>query len=99
MFLLNGMTNVQKRLDYIKQIITTSPILAYLDPDKWYYLFTNSSKHSWSGILVQYDEQVKEDGKRIKYTPSHYIPEWHLSRLPETFEYTSKRSLHDLYVI
>ena len=31
----------------------TNLILFYPDPDKQYYLFTDSSKHSWSGILVQ----------------------------------------------
>ena len=43
----------QKVLDYVEQIITTSPILAYPDPEKQYYPFTDSGKHSWSGILVQ----------------------------------------------
>ena len=26
----------------------------------------DSSKHSWSGILVQYEEQTKGDGTKIK---------------------------------
>ena len=47
------------------QIITTTPILAYSDPDKQYYLFTDSSKHSWSGVLVQYDEQEWEAGTKL----------------------------------
>ena len=37
----------QKSLDYVKQIITTSPLLVYPDTDEQYYLFTDSSKHSW----------------------------------------------------
>ena len=45
-----------------RTIITTNPILAYPDPDYQYYLFTDSSKHSWSGILVQHTEQMKEYG-------------------------------------
>ena len=56
----------QKSLDYIKQVITTNPILVYPDPDKQYYLFMDSSKHSWSGILVQYTEQAREDGTKFK---------------------------------
>ena len=56
----------KKDLDNIKQIITTNPILAYPDPDKQYYLFTDSSKHSWNGILIQYTEQTKENGTHIK---------------------------------
>ena len=42
------------------------PILVYLDPDKQYYLFTDSSKHSWSDIFVQYTEQEREDGSKFK---------------------------------
>ena len=44
----------QKRLDYEKQV--------YPDLDKQYYLFTDSRQHSWSGIHIQYHEQVKGDG-------------------------------------
>ena len=33
---------------------------------KQYYLFTDSSKHSWSGILIQYIEQIKEGGTKLK---------------------------------
>ena len=56
----------QKSLDYIKQVITTDPILVNPDPDKQYYLFTDSSKHSWSGIHKQYMEQKREDGTKLK---------------------------------
>ena len=58
----------QKSLDYVKQIINTTPILAYPDPDKQYCLLNDISEHSWSGILVQYAEQMKEDGTKL------YIP-------------------------
>ena len=64
MYLSNGLNNVRKVLDYIKQIITTIPIIAYPDPDKQYYLITDSSTHAWGGILIQYTEQIKEDGKK-----------------------------------
>ena len=40
----------QKSLDYLKQVITMNPILVY--PDKQYYLFMDSSRHSCSGILI-----------------------------------------------
>ena len=60
------MEQCQESLDYVKQVITTNPILVYPDPDKQYYLFTDSSKHSWSGILIQHTEQVKEDGTKFK---------------------------------
>ena len=36
----------QRSLEYIKQVIKTNPILIYPDPNKQYYLFTDSSKHS-----------------------------------------------------
>ena len=55
----------QKNLDYVKQIITTSPILAYQDPDKQYYLLPDSSKHSWIRNVVQDDEQMKDDATKL----------------------------------
>ena len=55
------MSQCQKNLDYVKQVITSSPILVYPYSDKQCYLFTDRSKHSWSGILMQYHEQVQED--------------------------------------
>ena len=56
----------QKSLDYMRQVITTNPVLVYPDPEKQYYLFMDSSKHSWSGIFVQYAEQVREDGTKLE---------------------------------
>ena len=55
----------QKSLCYIKQVITTSLISAYADPEKQYYLFPDSCKHSWSGILAQYAEQEWKDGTKL----------------------------------
>ena len=54
---LNELTRnkCQKSLDYIKQIITSSPMLDHPDCDKQYYLFVDSWKHSWCGVLVHYD--------------------------------------------
>ena len=66
MYILNGQSNAQKSLDYVKQAITTTPILVYPDPDMHTYLFTDSSKHSWSDILIQYTEQVKEESTKLK---------------------------------
>ena len=62
----NWMEQCQKSLDYIKQVIHTDPILVYLDPDKQYYLFTDSNKHSWSSILIQYAEQARINGTKLK---------------------------------
>ena len=55
-----------RSLEYIKQVIKTNPILIYPNPNKQHYLFTKSGKYSWSGILVQYAEQAKDDGTKIK---------------------------------
>ena len=55
----------QKSLDYVKQITTTSPTLAYPDPEKQYYLFTDSSKHSMDEMLVQHDEQTKDNDTKL----------------------------------
>ena len=56
----------QKSLEYIKQVITTNLILIYPDPNKQYFLFTDSSKHSWSGILIQHSDQTKDNWTKIK---------------------------------
>ena len=47
-------------------LLQQTPILIYPHLKKQYYLFMDSSKHSWSDILVQYAEQTKDDGTRIK---------------------------------
>ena len=44
----------------------TDSIFIYPNPNKQYYLFTNSSKYSWSGI--QYAEQTKDNATNIKIT-------------------------------
>ena len=43
--------------------MTSGPLL--VDPDKQYYLCIDSSKHLWSGILIQCQEQVKKDGTTV----------------------------------
>ena len=48
----NGKTNVKKGVEYIKEVITTNPILIFVDPNKQYYLLMDSSKHPWCGILI-----------------------------------------------
>ena len=50
----------------MKQVITTNPILICPDPNKQYFLFTDSCKHTCSGILIQYSKQTKDDGSKIK---------------------------------
>ena len=56
----------QKSFDYVKKVSTTNPILVYPDPDKQYYLFMDSSQQLWSGNLVHYTEQAKEDSTKCK---------------------------------
>ena len=77
----------QKCLDYIKLIITTSPILAYPNLDKRYYLFMDSSKHSWSGVLVQYHEQKQEDCTILNVTPSNYLSKLNFPGFPMKLEH------------
>ena len=63
MNLLKWAEQCQKSLDYVKKIITTSPILVCPDAGNQYYIFADDSKHSWSGSLVQNTKQMKEDNK------------------------------------
>ena len=63
----------QTALDTIKQDITNSPILIYPDPNKEYHLLTDASNHTWSGVLTQTRETLKENGKLdITYHPITY---------------------------
>ena len=60
----------QTALDMIKHAITNSPVLIYLDQNKQYHLFTGTSHHTWSGVLNQTRETLKENGKLdITYHP------------------------------
>ena len=43
----------ENSLKCIQDFITTEPILKYLDPNLAYILYTDSSKYTWSGILMQ----------------------------------------------
>ena len=52
----------------MKQVIISGPILVYPNPIKQENMFSDSSIHSWSGILMQYHDQVKED-ETIVYLP------------------------------
>ena len=64
MYSLIGQNNVKRQtLKYVKQVITRSPMWVYLDPDKQYYLFSDSRKHSLSGIIMQYHEHIRVDGR------------------------------------
>ena len=63
----------QTALDMIKHAITNSPVLIYPDPNKQYHLFTDASNHTWSGVLTQTRETLKEKGKLdITYHPITY---------------------------
>ena len=49
-------------LDTIKHAITNSLVLIYPDLNKQYHLFTDASNHTWSGMLTQTRETLKEMG-------------------------------------
>ena len=63
----------QTALDTIKHAITNSPVLIYPDPNKQYKLFTDASNHTWSGVLTQTRETLRENGNLdITYHPIMY---------------------------
>ena len=49
----------------LKEVLITSPILKYPDPNKAYTLFTDASKHAWACVLTQ-EYQRERDGKVFK---------------------------------
>ena len=89
----------QKSLDYIKQIITISLILAHTSPDKKYYHFMESRKHTWSGVLIQYHEQKTRRQGKFKCTPSNYVSEWKFLRFTKILEHANKRSICYIHII
>ena len=48
----------------LKEALCTKPILKFLDPQKPYVLFTDTSKYAWAGVLTQpYTEET--EGKMV----------------------------------
>ena len=62
------------------------PHFDFPDPNKQYYLFTDSSNHSWIGILVQYAEWTKDNGTKIDTTPNNLL-EQSFSGISKELEY------------
>ena len=59
--------------DSIKYAITNSLVLIYPDPNKQYHMFTDSLNHTWSVVLTQTRETLRENGKLdITYHPITY---------------------------
>ena len=54
----------EKSLKCIQDFITTEPILKYPDPNLPYILYTDSSKYTWSGILMQKQMVDLPDGSQ-----------------------------------
>ena len=83
----------------MKQVLTfSSPKFVYPDPDKQYYLFTDSSKHSQRVILMQYHEHVKEDGTIVNVPHPMTYQNNTLQGSQKNWGCIDKRSLCDLYI-
>ena len=54
----------QTALDTIKHVITNSPVLIYPNPSREYHLFTDASKHTWSGVLTQQRSNSEINGDK-----------------------------------
>ena len=54
----------ENSLKCIQDFITTEPILRYPDPNLPYILYTDSSKYTWSGILMQKQMVDLPDGSQ-----------------------------------
>ena len=89
---------MQKSIDYVKQVLTSSPILVYPDLDKRYYLLTDSSKHSWSGILILYHENVKEDGTIVNVPHPIKYQTWHISKVLKRIGVHWSKEAHAIYM-
>ena len=88
----------QQSLDTIKVALTISPILIFPDTNEPYVLFTDASKHSWSGILNQEYIKTMKDRNIKTFYLSHML--WNICRFPEklgNFDKGSLCYLHDIY--
>ena len=63
----------EEAFQYLKEALTSSPILVYPDPCKPYVMFTDASKYAWASVLTQeYEEEI--EGDRIKILkPIQYL--------------------------
>ena len=76
----------EKLLHYFKRQQNEKPT------PKQYYLFTDSSKHSWSGILVQYLAQIMMTELKLKYHTQLLIKEEHSKVLKKNWSTLTKEA-------
>ena len=59
----------QDSLYLAKEILTSPPVLIYLDPNEKYHLFTDASNFTWSAALMQERVIQTPKGKENKFLP------------------------------
>ena len=67
----NWSAECQTAFDFLKESLTTVPVLAYPDPNKPYILYTDASDTCIGACLSQIDEETK--GERPIYFLSHKL--------------------------
>ena len=67
----NWSAECQTAFDFLKESLTTVPVLAYPDPNKPYILYTDASDTCIGACLSQIDEETKEE--RPIYFLSHKL--------------------------
>ena len=75
----------QESLDYIKQVMTTSPILVYSDPDK------NITFLEWNYHTVHW--AYKRRWIKNKNTSPYHLPKWYFSRFSEKVKHYNKKPM------
>ena len=60
----NWTSECQKSFDLLKSYLCGEPIMKYADTSKPYTLYTDASKYSWAGVLIQSHTTVI-DGKSV----------------------------------
>ena len=59
----------------LKGFLLEEPVLKYPNPDRPYVLYTDASKYTWAGVLMQaYTHAV--DGVEKRNSPSRYLHQW-----------------------
>ena len=60
----------KKSFNHLREMLMQYPILQYPDPNREYFLYTDASGISWSGVLTQ---EYSDEKGRMKFHPICYV--------------------------
>eukprot|EP00253_Pinus_taeda_P016653 PITA_16653 len=64
----------QKKIEQLKHLLTTAPILRIVDPGKDYMVCTDASKEGVGGVLMQEGKVIDYESRKLKEHEQKYSP-------------------------